>query len=136
VRDAPIFHAEPLGLNIDLTNAGKLKDALEKVKETKRGKELFDRMDLDKATYKIVEGNRGEAYYDPATKTIVVDPNFHPSIDTTNGPYSSPTDRILGHEMGHAATGVGDTGPGRMNNVNMNENPIAIELGEPPRTKY
>ncbi len=46
------------------------------------------------------------------------------------------TERILGHEMGHAATGIGDTGPNNMDNVRQNENPIAIELGQPERIRY
>jgi hypothetical protein len=33
-------------------------------------------------------------------------------------------------------TGTQDDGPGKMNNVNENENPIRVELGDPKRTKY
>jgi len=42
----------------------------------------------------------------------------------------------LGREIGHAATRVLDDGPGNMNNVNQNENPIRQGLGLPPRIAY
>ena len=136
VTNDPINHVDPLGLKVDLRDAGKLTGPLEKVKGTRRGGELYRKLEEDKAVYKIKEGRPGEAYYNPRTREIVVAPNSHPPVETTKGRQPASTARILGHEMGHAATGVGDTGQGRMNNVNMNENPIAIELGEPTRTKY
>ena len=43
--------------------------------------------------------------------------------------------RFWTNEMGHT-TGLGDTGPVKMDNVKANENPIALELGGEERTKY
>ncbi|MBI4744936.1 MAG: hypothetical protein HY776_09020 [Actinobacteria bacterium] len=60
----------------------------------------------------------------------------HPYTETTAGLQPASTEAILGHKIGHVATGVGDEGQGRMNNVNQNENPIRRELGEPERTAY
>jgi hypothetical protein len=67
---------------------------------------------------------------------VVVDPTFHPDTQTTNGIQPAPTDVILVHEVGHAATGTKDDGPGNMNNVNQNENPYRVWKGYPERTKY
>ena len=51
------------------------------------------------------------------------------------GTYS--LERIFAHELGHAAMGNRDNGPGRMNNVNWNENPVMRQLGDfNDRTAY
>ena len=45
--------------------------------------------------------------------------------------------RIFAHELGHAAMGNLDNGPGNMNNVNWNENPVMRQLGDfNDRTTY
>lgn len=45
--------------------------------------------------------------------------------------------RIFAHELGHAAMGNLDNGPGQMNNVNWNENPVMRQLGDfNDRTSY
>jgi hypothetical protein len=75
------------------------------------------------------------AYFDPADRSINVDPNFHPVTQTSDGPEPAPTSVILGHELGHAA-GWKDDGPGNMNNVNHSENPIRRDLGLPDRIEY
>jgi hypothetical protein len=68
------------------------------------------------------------------TCNVIIDPDFHPEIPTLAGRKAASTARILAHEMGHAATDVGDTGPGRMDNITLDENPVATELGFSPRT--
>jgi hypothetical protein len=74
---------------------------------------------------------------DTPGRNIHIDPCEHPLIHTTMGIQPASTARIIAHELGHAVTGVGDTGPGNMDNVNQNENPIATQLGEPySRTQY
>jgi hypothetical protein len=46
-------------------------------------------------------------------------------------------ERIFAHELGHAAMGNLDNGPGRMNNVNWNENTVMRQLGDfNDRTAY
>jgi hypothetical protein len=45
------------------------------------------------------------------------------------------TTRILSHELGHT-TGIGDTGPGQMDNIIKNENPIMIPLEGKERISY
>jgi Effector protein len=107
----------------------------ETVKETKRGKELACKAEKSKTTY-VIQPTANDAYYDPDDHSINIDPNFHPETQTTEGDQPAPTDVILGHEMGHAATGTLDAGPGSMNNVKQNENPIRLDLGLPARTAY
>jgi RHS repeat-associated protein len=139
VRNNPLTFIDPLGLIIDTSKIGRLKDPLEKVKRTKKGKELCDALEQSSTTYKIRErelGDPGPAFFNKRTNEIVVDPNFHPNIETTKGIEPASTERILGHEMGHAATGASDRGPGPGINAILNENPIAIELGQNPRIKY
>jgi len=72
---------------------------------------------------------------------MIVDPNGHPGIQTTEGVIPASTERIIAHEMGHAATGAPDPPPSLRTsepgiNVLKNENPVAEELGEPRRTRY
>ena len=67
---------------------------------------------------------------------VNIDPNDHPCINTTEGRRPASTLRILAHELGHSVTGRGDNGPGMMNNITWNENPIMMELGRPPRISY
>lgn len=46
-------------------------------------------------------------------------------------------ERIFAHELGHSAMGNLDNGPGRMNNINWNENPVMRRLGDlDDRTAY
>ena len=53
---------------------------------------------------------------------LVISPDFWGGI------YS--LERIFAHELGHTAMGNLDNGPGRMNNVNWNENPVMRLLGD------
>jgi hypothetical protein len=80
--------------------------------------------------------NRGILGNPRGTMIIDMDLNAHPEIETTQGWRPASTARILAHEIGHVAYGIGDTGVGRMVNVIANENPVATELGEPARIRY
>src|SRR6185437_13077197 len=81
------------------------------------------------------------AYYDSTNNSINVDPNLPYVVHTadvsngTAGLEATPVSVVLGHELGHAA-GARDDGPGGMNNVIKNENPIRHDLGLPDRTQY
>jgi len=121
--------------NLNSPTIRELKKTYKKVKRTKRGKKLCKALEKSKEVY-IIQGADNDAYFNPDDNSINVDPNFHPSVQTTEGSEPAPTDSILGHEIGHAATGTLDDGLGNMNNVNQNENPIRRELGEPDRTEY
>ncbi len=139
VLNNPINNIDPLGLDITFSGSPAERkafiDALRRVRKTPKGKELCNKLLFSDDKYDIGPAT-DDAYFDPATKQIRVDPNFHPPTETTSGTQPAPTDAILGHEMGHAATGAKDDGPGNLNNVNQNENPIRTSLGEPTRTAY
>ncbi|MDP5211333.1 M91 family zinc metallopeptidase, partial [Microbulbifer sp. 2205BS26-8] len=76
------------------------------------------------------------AYAYPGGDAIYVDPNFHPEIQTTDGPMAATTRRIMAHELGHAVFSTPDDGLYRMNNIIRNENLIMNALGQPSRTEY
>lgn len=69
---------------------------------------------------------------------VYIDPTSHPILQTTEGPIPASTTRIVAHELGHAIVGTRDDGSKRMNNVNLNENPIvtALDPPEPARIRY
>jgi hypothetical protein len=138
VHNAPLTFRDPLGLRVDLSlSSPEVNRALDLVKRTKRGRELYETMERDPRTCHIVSlSGFQNAVRVGGTCDIVIDPEFHPEIPTLAGRKSASTARILAHEMGHAATGVGDTGPGQMDNIILNENPVASELGLSPRTGY
>jgi RHS repeat-associated protein len=138
IANDPISMIDSLGLDVTFSGDPKsqacLRMAYDVVKSTSPGKKLAEKLEKPGATYTIQPGT-GEAKYDPTTKTITIDPKFHPTVDTKDGPQPASTTIILGHEMGHA-TGDKDDGPGNMNNVNNNENPIRKALKQPARTGY
>lgn len=109
---------------------------------TKRGAEMLKELEsrrflgLFRTDFKVDLNVTNNAYAPLGGDSIHVDPNFHPSIDTANGPIAATTQRIMAHELGHAVFGTADDGPSRMNNVTQNENTVMNELGEPSRTKY
>jgi len=139
VFNGPLRYVDGDGLKVTFlgsgTNIEALKGAYKLVGSTKRGKQLCEILEKSPKDFKI-RADQPQAWFDPKTNTINVDPNFHPEIETAAGKQKATTDVILGHEMGHAATGTKDDGDGNMNNVKQNENPIRKELGYPPRTKY
>ena len=144
VLNNPINGIDPLGLIVVFTGNSTtqmaLRTAYDNVGTTDRGRQLETTLENSSTTYTITNQQNGDAYYDPRTHTISIDPNFHPMtfVDTGSscGVQPAPTDAIMGHELGHAATGTLDDGPGNMNNVNQNENPIRKQLNEPLRTQY
>ncbi len=122
--------------------ASALDRAYKKVKKTPKGRELCETLEnspddyilTDKANNFLQRGDK--ASYSAAFKTIVVNPNYHPILNTVAGPQRASTAAVLGHEIGHAATGAGDDGPGDMDNVSRNENPVRDALGLSRRTSY
>lgn len=110
---------------------------LTKVLGTKRGQDMVKAIEARGSPLEVRINSSGKLTGDTkGGKYINVDPSSHPLIRTTAGKVPASTARIIGHELGHAVFGTGDVGPGRMSNVLANENPIAVELGEPARTHY
>lgn len=136
----PISKVDPLGLKVvfvgPLWERITLGTAFGEAARTPRGAFLAEILQNSEAIYTVTNAKNGTAYYNPRTRTISVDPNFHPRTNTACGNENAPTKIIMGHEMGHAATGVGDTGADQMDNVNLNENPIRQQMGLPLRIGY
>ena len=143
VRNAPIAYTDPLGLKLDLSQAGDLVAALQRVRQTKRGAEIFDRLEQLPETYKIVQGRGNEASrYDPKTRTIVANIDLVELVCTTAGRKPASAERKLAHEGGHALgyPGIGATRAQteifEMNSIRRNETPVVRALGMPERTSY
>lgn len=115
-----------------------VRDAASNVFNTERGQELAGTLNEQNRTVPIVinDDNINSSVNLPLIGQVNVDPSSHPVIETTAGPQAASTERIIAHEVGHFVTGTRDAGPGRMDNVRQNENPIVRELGEPERTRY
>lgn len=105
---------------------------------TPRGTEMLVELESRKRAFGIDLTEAGVANSDHPGKSnlIHIGIGFHPMIMTTDGPRAAGLIRILAHELGHAAFGVFDDGPGRMRNIRENETPIMRALGYPARTQY
>ena len=150
----PLTFSDPLGLKVDINQlTPELRDALERVKQTRRGRILYEALERSPNTYTFrpwraaIDGPDHPAFFDPKTFEIVIDPDLshYRPVQTSQGPMPQNLERIIGHEMGHAATRAPDPPqtpnipgitrePGA--NVILNENPIAVELGQLPRIVY
>jgi len=137
VRNNPLLYVDSSGLRLDLSQAGSLVGPLQRTRQTPRGAAIFDRLEQLQATYSIVEGTGSQpSHYNPATKTIVVNPTLAEPICTTAGRKPASSERKLAHEGGHALGYPGDSEQFEMNNIRRNENPVATALGQPERTTY
>lgn len=105
---------------------------------TKRGADMVKQLKGRKSNspFEVRINNKGDLSAPLSGNYINVDPSAHPNIQTTAGIEPASTERIIGHEMGHAVFGTDDDGANRMNNVNQNENPVMRELGGNDRTRY
>ena len=144
----PISRRDPLGLIVQVVGSSsiataQLQAAYNQVAGTFIGGGLTQALEQSSVLYTITDDPLQQigAAYIPSTNTLVVDPNFHPTINVRNacgqsGYEAASTAIILAHELGHAATGLSDGGPDPGDNVNQIENPIRLELGLPVRTSY
>ncbi|ELE63815.1 protein rhsD, partial [Escherichia coli KTE77] len=145
----PINEIDPLGLKVivvasDPNEAKLLQEAYAQLNTTKRGQEITKPLEDSKDVYNIYTIHR-DAFYCPAgttdvscqgkEKAVFIEPNECVKLPTAQGLEVTSLAVELGHELGHAH-GVHDDGGDRMNNVNLNENPIRAGLGENPRTAY
>jgi hypothetical protein len=144
VNSNPLGWVDLFGFGSVTVGEGPCKDkfqiALDKVKKTKRGKQLIKKIEASEKDILIVAVSekcaaRGEFGYDDKCGIIGLPPKGGPKVTTSKGDEPASDASMIAHELGHAA-GYEDDGPGRMNNINANENPVRKELGEPERTKY
>ncbi len=150
---APINAFDPNGLKVKFANpksqeAGILRKAYNRVRKTRKGAFICKLLEQSDKLYTIDTAANGplinssnpflraQPSYTNHIDHVYIDPYAHPLENTKIGLMPASTEDLLGHEMGHLATGIMDTGPGNMDNVNANENPIRRELGEPERVTY
>ncbi|MEZ4354847.1 MAG: RHS repeat-associated core domain-containing protein [Myxococcota bacterium] len=134
----PVRYIDPFGLEFRVVGRpGPARDrvqaALERFRSTPRGQEIEAAApDTD-----IVVNDRGWNQFNrPGLPgDILIDPDAPACVETEDGPQDTPLEARIAHEGGHAL-GDHDDGPGGMNNVNRNENPVRSALGYPERTKY
>lgn len=115
-----------------------VQQALRRIFSTKRGRELEQIIRAEakaRTIYIISYQGKNECPNAPSTE-IDISPNAIVSYDTEWGTIQFPLEVIIAHELGHAVAGTRDDGPGQMNNINKNENPIAKDLGWPGRVSY
>ena len=140
----PINHIDPFGLKLDVSS-GRLRAALEKVKATERGRDVYQKLEDSKINYKIEE-TPYQSHYDYPNKTIYVNPDFpgyvrsnlrDAGIRTTAGCVRPSVERALAHEMGHAL-GYHARGSVRIEMLVIKsvENPVAEKLGQPERISH
>ena len=134
LRD-PVNFVDPSGLVLNYSPGSQqtLEPVVQAIKQTSAGRALINRLEVSPAIYTINVTNQKTAY--EQGQQVFVDPTFHPAINTNKGQKPASTLRILAHELGHL-TGSLDDGPGRMNNVNRFENPIACPVEGYMRTTY
>lgn len=141
VAGNPLRYSDFFGLKVlfddQAKDIQKVKSMYVRLKSTEHGKKICRTLEQFPETYTITTTDaEGTAFYEGSRRTIRIDPGFSPLIHTEKGIMRADPVTILGHEIGHAATKIWDDGPGKMNNINKNENPIREQLRLPRRTKY
>lgn len=136
VSGNPISFVDPLGLEVvfraqNRDQLDRFMAAYARIRSTPRGRELCEMLEKSPKTYIIAPGLAGG--YDRASQIIFVSVNG-PNIATEAGMVPPTIERVMAHEIGHAATGMADFG--YPNNWQVNENSIMRALGQPARTRY
>jgi len=152
--NAPLNAFDDDGLKVAFANPGSkdadtLRKAYERVKATPRGGFICKTLEDSPNTYTIDITANGPlrndpnpslrempAYIDYANHGAWFDPSAKPLMNTTEGLQPATLEDLMSHELGHLATEVHDTGPGQMDNINLNENPVRQSLGHPKRVTY
>jgi RHS repeat-associated protein len=145
-----IGYMDPTGLVVmivtkDKAAYKKIQNSYAKVNQTKRGREICEKLENSDTVYQIkpitkdafycVSNSTAKACLGKNALSTYVDPYNDLVLPTTNGPQTTPLWVILGHELGHA-NGELDDGINQMNNVNTNENPMRSQAGLPLRNSY
>ena len=159
----PLGNADPSGLQPPTIGPGftpaqrdKIRKMLKAIKGTARGRELLGPGGLPVVIEPLLPGDiNGPFPYSfpdvpgprrPPTRWVIrFDPDVRGPLLLLMPPKGKPQEpyeghplpiQMLGHELGHAETGIDDGGPNHMSNVDQNENPISSQLGLPTREAY
>ncbi len=92
----------------------------------------------DPKPFDIIQWSNRLGLFNSGETFIVLDPSqIGIGYQSASGGGTFSLQRIFAHEMGHAAMGNLDNGPGAMNNTNWNENVLMRQLGNfNDRTAY
>ena len=111
--------------------------ALEKVLSTSRGQDMTRGAEATKRLERIILTDaRDVSQGDYVLGVALINYNVAVSSPPTFGKPAPPLEATIAHELGHVIFRTLDDGPARMNNTNLNENPVRAELGLPLRTRY
>ncbi len=134
VSNNPITFRDPFGLKVDDSGASnRLKAAVDLVRRSPKGKQLFDELDSRKAIYKIRDMRPGDpldkcqiptACYRRSTREIIVDTRSEKGLPVQNIP--SSIERRVAHEMSHGVHGVGAEAQAQMD-----DGDVVEQLGLP-----
>jgi RHS repeat-associated protein len=133
----PISNKDPLGLVVTVQGQNPadqqaLQNALNALKATPLGYQLWQQLDLSPMIYVIGDWVPGAAY--PHGRYINVDPNYHPVVNTSCGPQAASTPIILGHEFGHVVRGDTVEDPAsELADILQYENPLRQQMNLPMR---
>jgi RHS repeat-associated protein len=141
----PVKYVDPDGRELDLseldeTQHAKFEEAYNKLLETDRGMVIIAKLVFSENKYTVKMNNIFDDGYAPNTRTI----NWDPELGAMSGDDKvlTPT-LLLGHELGHAFMHETQRGSseqlGIFNenlNIQLNENPIARQLGLGVRSDY
>ena len=118
--------------------AKKITHILNVINTTKRGHQLVNKVRKSPRKYRIIKNKTNNAGGLALTGVMYFNFGIKINIHTVDGLVPATPTRILAHELGHMSGGQLDDGPGNMNNVNVNENPVMIELDDigAARTTY
>jgi RHS repeat-associated protein len=127
--------AELAAFSQDVTQTDRGKAMLSALQHRKSG--LFGLWGGPKPFDLIQVASRGSYSYAGGQSIMLDYHDVGAGYPSASGGGTYSLQRIFAHELGHAAMGNLDNGPGQMNNVNWNENPVMRQLGDfNDRTAY
>lgn len=89
VKGNPLRYTDPRGLKVVFTGSSATQAALQSayndVASTLLGSQLTKALEDSSIVYTITNQENGNAYFDPTTNIISVDPNFHPPTNVDTG---------------------------------------------------
>lgn len=117
-----------------------INNSLAKIRSTKRGKEILNQLENCKEKFTIKEIRKNNSArankFDSATNRILISLSKKDIFQAEDGSIMQISlNRLLAHELGHAY-GYGSSRKEENRNVQDNENPIVLELGELGRLRY
>lgn len=135
----PLGNVDPTGLIIRQhgLDTPQGRRTIKRVRSTRVGKRLWDKMDRSTTVYDIYDGGKGVG--ETHGHRIDFDPNHRiplPKKGVGGTNIDSPPDNTLYHEMVHAYYGIGDPEDGENGPIITKENAYRKERGYPKRAVY